>query len=471
MQEIQVVPALIDLHVRPVLNEMGGPDVETIAVQARDRGLDGVAIIAADAAFDLGDTRSLTAATGIQLFVGVELTSEIGELLCFPRAVDDWYRAASWQALPRGNSGAPRVYAAAAVFKAFADRGGAVAVVPNAAAANADGAQATLIGATVVAMAAAADAGDAENGNEAIINAAYAARLACVGVSASGPSNTGFGAMATVFAAPPFSQESLVDGLRSGRVWPAEIGVPWPQKTTIAQAQPQQRRERPAPAANATADAADERAQQARADEQQARADRAAERKILHDKAIAERAALRAAQQAERKAKQDKRAKQDPFERPGDNRGNRLNRDDLKRQLVQPIENDEQPSFDPVAAMYGLDGRKQLRQANKSDIELDRINGNRNKGPDTNVMYMSFEDMRQERQHVSLLFAETEAEDQLEDSISLRFALSYYRQGSAPIQARDLPAAPSRRGSGGDRGRGRDSGGRDSSGGDRRRRR
>lgn len=467
MQEIQVVPALIDLYVQPLFNDTGSPDVETIAVQARDRGLDGVAIVAADAAFDLGDTRTLTNATGIQLFVGVELSSEIGKLLCFPRAVDDWYRGASWQSLPHSNSGAPRVYTASDVLKAFADRGGAVAVVPAIAADNADGAPAALVGATVVAIAA---AGEAENSNDSAINAAYAARLACIGVSGSGLGDAGFGAMATVFAAPPFSQESLVDGLRSGRVWPAEIGAQWPQKTLPAQAQP--RRERPAQSGGgAIAEAADERAQQMRADEQQARADRAAERKLLHDKAIAERAALRAAQQAERKAKQEKRAKQDPFERPGDNRGNRLNRDDLKRQLVQPIENDEQPSFDPVAAMYGLDGRKALRQMNKSDMELDRINGNRNKGPDTNVMYTSFEDMRQERQHVSLLFAETEAEDQLEDSISLRFALSYYRQGSAPIQARDLPAAPSRRGSGGDRGRSREGGGRDSSGGDRRRRR
>ena len=77
--------------------------------------------------------------------------------------------------------------------------------------------------------------------------------------------------------------------------------------------------------------------------------------------------------------------------------------------------------------MYGLDGRKFLRFSGKSDIELDRINGNRAKGPDPNVMVLpAFDELRQERQHINLLFCQTEEEDDEEDSLSLTIALSYF---------------------------------------------
>ena len=50
-----MTPALIDLHVRPVLNEAGQQDAELLAVQARDHGLDGLAVIAQDEPVALGD--------------------------------------------------------------------------------------------------------------------------------------------------------------------------------------------------------------------------------------------------------------------------------------------------------------------------------------------------------------------------------------------------------------------------------
>lgn len=404
-----MTPALIDLHVRPVLNESGQQDAELLAVQARDHGLDGLAVIALDEAVTLTDTAELSRATGVQLFAGVELTTDAGRLVCFPRAVDAWYTSAGWRTLPR--AGTSSAYDAESVVRAFAERGGAVVAIASAFEGDAPARPAGLCALDVTSMDS-GGAGDDEEAepdilagglDDAALQSAFAGRLACVAGSRAVPGEARFGTVATVFASPPTSQESLVEGLRSGRVWPVEIGAPWADAALQPRRAPMSQPSAP-PAAPAYAPPA------------QAQPSYTAP----------------TAQHSERPQRQSATHRKsgrywDPLERPGDARGNRLNREALRRRIAPLTDEGDQPAFDPVAAMYGLDGRKFLRFSGKSDLELDRINGNRAKGPDPNVMVLpAFDELRQERQHVNLLFCQTEEEDDEEDSISLTIALSYF---------------------------------------------
>jgi hypothetical protein len=268
---------------------------------------------------------------------------------------------------------------------------------------------------------------------------AQGARIACVGGSASAPGQDRFGTVATLFAAPPTNQEAMVEGLRSGRVWPAELGhdlalrnaATAPRKPDKPVVRPEEGNTLPRPPLEAR------------------------QPPLGVDGNVANRPVKPAFEQRPKEArpvqpapavKTEKRGKVDPFERPGDNRGNRLNREEVRRQLYEPTVEEAQPTFDPVAAMYGLDGRRALRNSHKSDVELDRINGNRSRGPDPNVMFSPiFDDMRPERQMISLLFSPTEEKRDLEDSVALRFALTHFKSGNLP--ARD-PGPEKRRGSG-----------------------
>ncbi len=430
-----MIPALIDLHVRPTLNEFGHQDVELLAVQARDHGLDGVVVIGSDAAVELGETATISQATGVQVFTGVELATDHGLLLCYPRQIDDWFKQSGWRVLPRSEASAEAsdgVYQAADIVKAFAERGGAVIGLPLINGHDPAAPPAGLAGIVVTGV----------NVDDRTVAMAQTARLACVGASAATPGQERFGKVATVFAAPPMTQEAMVDGLRSGRVWPAEIGAvlvvtkaqapaPAPQAQAAAPAQPQaarrqDRQDRQAAPQHAPGPNALQPPGPQATNGQQAFASEAREPRA----------------RPQPPAPKPRAPKADPFERPGDNRGNRLNQNDVRRKIA-PSE-DLQPSFDPVASMFGLDGRKIRHWHNKTDVELDRINGNRNKGPDPNVMVMpAFDELRQERQHISLLFSGTHDEDHLDDSVALRFALSHFRRGDdGQVAQRDLPQAP-----------------------------
>lgn len=420
-----MVAVLIDLHVRPVWTEAGEPDIELLLVQARDHGLDGVAIAATDALLDLAGAAEVIAATGVQLFHAVELPSDAGPLLCYPRTLDAWYQGAGWQTLPRAaQQGA---YLAQDVVQAFVQRGGAVVAVASDRPVPAGATALVLVG---------HDAATASEDDRL----ALAGRLPGVGASGASPGEPGFGAAATVFACPPSSQESLVEGLRSGRMWPAAIG-PVPQI------------ERPV---------AVERAAEPAQRPQEARPPRPSreEREAARDAAGPRDAAAPREAAAPRPAKVAKKASRyDALERPGDNRGNRLNREEVLRTLLWvPATEEDQPALDPVALMYGLDTKKQMRWRDKSDAELDRnLNGNRNKGPDPNIMAQpQFEDMRQERLQLSLLFAQTEERNDLQESIALRFALSQLRRNEDGLPV--LSAAP-RSGRGGPRHGGNGNGG------------
>ena len=481
---------LIDLHVRPLWAQPGSVDTELVAVQARDRGLDGVLIAALDAPLTFGDTTELARDTGVDLFCGVELVTDCGVLVCIPRSVDAWYTSAGWQQLRSDAADEPR-YAAARVIGEFVARGGVAIAVPQESTAEGS-AWSVPIGVAAVA----ALTGLQGRLNEGAARLAHRARIASVGGSGCEPGDSQFGRAATLFASPVSSQESLVDGLRSARAWPVEIGVSVQRKSSLGpesrraaggdKSRPDRQLEALARADGGEGTPADrqlggddpppERAgrhgpkphpESSRAHSESGRAHSESGRahsesgRAHSESGRAHSESGRAHSESGRSAREPTvkplaaakpaRGRHDAPERPGDNRGNRLNRDEILRGLWTPVHGDEvQPSADPVAMMYGVESRRQHRRRDYNDLDLDRTyNGNRARGSDPNIMALpSFDEMRPDRQQIQVLFAPNEEKHDLEDSVALRFALAGLRRSGVE----NGPAQPSRgrpRGSGG----------------------
>jgi len=422
-----VVPALIDLHVQPVLAEDGRPDLDLLAVQARAQGLDGIVVVGAGRLPELGATAALTAATGVLIFAGVGLQTAHGLVIGLPRQVD-----ADWGDLGGGVD--PSQLATDTAIAALAERGATILWTNGAPVPHGVHGVFSLVG------------GDEPALDPAAVQVAYSQRIACVAGSGAQPGEPRFGVVATMFASPPTNQEQLVEALRSGRCFPVEVGCPWmsaspgrepgrfPMVTDRGQRPPRQVAETEPRAAEAGP--SDRAARMAERD-----AERAARATAKAEALAAQRAA-----KVEAKAQRDKLRPlpnkggryKDLLERPGDNRGNRLQREELARILMPPQSDDIQPYLDPVAAVYGLDSKKTLRMAGKSDYELDKINGNRAKGHDPNVMYMpTFDELRTDRQSITVLFAHTEEQYRLEDSVALRFALQHFRGEDGDLQMPD----------------------------------
>jgi hypothetical protein len=422
-------PTLVDLHVRPVLNEVGRHDVELLAVQARDRGIDGLAVVGCDEGVDLGDTAEVCAATGVHLFAGVELETDAGRLLCYPRTVDGWFLDARWREIEKTNGAGPARYPSGEIVRVFSERGGVVVAAGDAATEQLPEPQPIAIVPGVAAVAVAVPGGGS-GFDERALHAAYTARVACIGGSGAVPGDDRFGAVATVFALPPTSQEALVDGLRSGRVWPVEIGARWVPQPARA----------PEPVEPAAATASESHGPDRAAERpSQRRRDSSNGRESFNGRDSQRQDGGRRGQGPQgQPAKPSWRY--DSYERPGDNRGNRLNRDELLRRMPMAAPDDSQPRHDPIAVFYGVE-RRQLRLASLRDDELDRINGNRARGPDPNVMAMpSFDELRPDRHNLQALLGRFEdEEDDLEDSVSLRFALAHYNQTLGQVSVQHLP--------------------------------
>ena len=404
-----MVPALIDLHVRPTLAEGASLDLLAMAKVAREQGLNGMVVFGLDAPLDLATAAAATEETGVSIYTGVELDTDVGRILCLPAEIDGWFRAGSWQEL--ANGAGPGVYPCAAIVEAFAGRGGAVVVAQpfdrDLAHPCAEAAFAATAGLTAVIVA--SDPRHAVS-NERAVTAARAAKLSCVAGSAAAPGAPQFGKVATFFATPPATQAQLVQGLRRGRVWPVEIGY---KAATSA---------------------------------------RASERTRASTAGDADGSEKKAREPVKRTSRRRRGADED-------NRGNRL---DLKR-LDRPIRSQydaRQPDFDPIARLYGID----IRRANPlvhlnhmSDDELDRINGNRNRGADPNVMSRpDFGELRAERHHISLLLKTIDPHrHDVQDSIAMRFALEGVSDDATQPTAPSNDSRPNRPNKGNANGRGR----------------
>lgn len=356
-----VNPTLIDLHVRT--DETTSLDVDTYADAAMEAGIDGIAVIGLNAA-----PKIVNSGEKLAVFAGVEVDTDVGRLLCYPKELDEWFATAGWQDVAKTNGGGPEVYLGSELVEAFSSRGGAVvAAQPYDRDLSHPCGEDAFVGAKGLTAVIVASSPRHTASNERAAAAALTAKLPCVAGSASSSQTDRFGTVATMFARPPADQAEFVEGLRAGRVWPVEIGGAREVRKTTEEP----RKEQEAPPV--------------------------------------------AARRAPKKRRVD-----------NDNRGNRLDLARLRSKPVEPQHNDRQPDFDPIARLYGLADRKSDRfekWAGMSDDDLDRINGNRDRGPDPNVMSKpDFRVLRAERQHVNLLLQTIEESDEA-DSVALRFAL------------------------------------------------
>lgn len=364
--------ALIDLHVRQADAPL---ELDPLRLAAQERGLDGVLIVGDGVA----PTLPAGADDSLRVFAAVELDTDLGRLVCVPGEVDEWFTEAGWAELPKGDAG----FEGAALVAAFSERGGAVFVAQPY---DRDLAHVCLgdafVGQEGLAAVVVTSSPRHTTSNERAAAAAGTAKLPGVAGSASTPDGPRFGTVATLFPKAPLDQSGLVAGLKSGRFWPVEISGAGRRKA-----------------------AAKGRKGKEHKDGQQA------------DKQAAK--LTKAEKRAEKKARKRSRKGKD------DNRGNQLDISRLSRPVHNPYDN-RQPDFDPIARLYGLHDRRDQRLTGRSDDELDRINGNRARGPDGNVMRApDFRELRAERQHVNLLLQTIDTERQQDqDSIALRFAVA-----------------------------------------------
>ncbi len=372
-------PTLIDLHVRPNPGDES-IDLSAVSRRARETGIDGIAAVGLDAPPDVTG-----AAEGVTVFAAIEVDTDVGRLVCFPKDIDEWFTAGGWKEVGKTNGAGPAVYVGDQLVAAFTARGGAViAAQPydrdlahpcgEDAFTRAKGLSAVVVTSSPRHTAS----------NERAVTAAMSAELPCVAGSASGVGGSRFGTVATLFARPPSDQAALVEGLRKGRVWPAEIGP--------EQAKKQSGKDKD----NANASAKDN-------------------------------------QKSNNRGKKKRRG-------GDDNRGNRLDLNSLRAKPTASTWDQRQPDLDPIARLYGLADRKVDRfekWSGLNDDELDRINGNRERGADTNVMCKpDFRVLRAERQHVSMLLQTIEHNDEA-DSVALRFAV-HALENASPEQLAEV---------------------------------
>ena len=367
-KERLVNAALIDLHVRA--GQEGPLDLTTLLQSASTSGLDGVLVVGE------GVAPRLTAASEgeqppVQVYCAVELDSELGRLVCVPGVIDTWFTEGGWNELPKGDNG----FEGAALIDAFNQRGGTVFVAqPFDRDLSHDCREDAFVGHEGLSAVVVTSSPRHTTSNERAAAAAITAKLPGAGGSASPPGGPRFGSVATLFPKAPLNQSGLISGLKSGRFWPVEITGTARRK--VAEAKP---------------------------------------------RVVAEPRERAAAQPTKPDVKLKKRGRKSKE----DNRGNELNLVRATRPVNNPYDS-RQPDLDPIARLYGLHDRRDQRHAGRSDVELDRVDGNRARGPDANVMRPAdFRELRAERQHVNLLLQTIDTQRQLNrESIALRFAIA-----------------------------------------------
>ncbi|MCB9738732.1 MAG: hypothetical protein H6747_05650 [Deltaproteobacteria bacterium] len=411
-----MIPTLIDLHVRAGADAL---DPTTLRDAAAAEGLDGMLLVAPDAAPALDVGVAGEGEGAVLFFVAAELDTDVGRLICVPAAADDWFRGRGWAEL----KGEADAYPAAAVAGAFAERGGAVIVAqPFDRDLDHDAQGDVFVGTEGLHAVVVTSSPRHTTSNERAVATTKAAGLRAVGGSAAAPGEPRFGGVATVFAEPPVDQAGLVAALRGGRLWPAEM-VPARESSH-----------------GNSAGSSDDGANNGNDD----------------DGGDAERSEGRGGRAPKEKKGRtiEKKGKAGRGGRE-DNRGNRLDPVLLRTPMQNPWDH-RQPDFDPIAKLYGLADRHRAdRWSGKSDDELDRVNGNRTRGNDPNVMAApDFRELRAERQHVGLLLDAIDHNDEFQESVALRFAVQALErvaeeEGVSTIEAAETLASQHGGGGGG----------------------
>ncbi|HAN30828.1 MAG TPA: hypothetical protein DCQ06_04455 [Myxococcales bacterium] len=207
--------ALIDLHVRATEDPLSAA---FLLEQASTKGLDGLVLVGQGQAPQIEDAEDVRKA----IYVGVEVDTDIGRLLCLPSTIDEWFTESKWNELTQGEQGLNAVE----VAKEFTERGGVVMVAQpfdrdlghpclEDAFQSLDTLSAVVVTSSPKHTAS----------NERASKAAVEAKLPGAGGSASTIRGERFGSVATLFPRHPVDQQALVAGVKSGRMWPVEMTV------------------------------------------------------------------------------------------------------------------------------------------------------------------------------------------------------------------------------------------------------
>ncbi len=446
--------ALIDLHVR--VGDGGPLNLNALVEAAHARGLDGVVVVGDDEAPNL--ERDDDGPNGVGVYQAVELDTELGQLICVPAQVDEWFTGAEWKALalptpaePDGATDASGEGELSPEAQSAAEAAGGSDDDANAdETPDQDDDAASLADALVAAVAESAPepqeprrrrsrkskknkrrdlppryAGDAivsafvERGGVVVVAQPYdrdlahqcredafvgEGRLAGVVVTSSPRHTTSNerAAHAAVAAKLPGAagSASTIGGNRFGTVATLFPRRPGSQEALVHGL----RSGRFWPVEIAGRVKAPNRKDK----------DKAGDKDKDKDAA-----------QASKPEPKEKKSKKKNRKTKEDNRGNQLDMVRLARPVDNPYDG-RQPEFDPIARLYGMHDKRKHALNGKSDAELDRINGNRSSGPDPNIMRgPDFRELRAERQHVNLLLQTIDTQRQQDrDSIALRFAVT-----------------------------------------------
>lgn len=210
---------LVDLHV--YTSASGGRPLDQVIAEAREFGLDGIAVVDRRASSDTVAALASGAAGDFPVFVGVEIETRDGDAIVFVPRLDPFLSREEWRQLLTLDK--PRL----AEVRELVEREGGVVLLahpydrtrtaaPRDRVFAIEGAQAFEVG---------NDAAEPRDTRTAI-EALTAGRMAAFGGSANRGRGRNNSRWATLFGAKIANNAELVDAIRGGNFWAVEIGAP-----------------------------------------------------------------------------------------------------------------------------------------------------------------------------------------------------------------------------------------------------
>ena len=211
---------LVDIQVHTKGTPGCSVELAELVESARTHGLDGLCVTEVGVAADVSEVRRVSEAAGFAVFVGVEIPTDQGRLLAYPRAVDDPdYVNAQW-----GEAGAEGVYDFAEVMDFLADSDWAVvAAHPNDREVGGPVMADQIFRVKGLHAVVVANGRGSALADDLAVEAAASMHLPGVASTGSGPDLSRLGVVATVLPRTVRSQQELAEALCGQDLWAVEL--------------------------------------------------------------------------------------------------------------------------------------------------------------------------------------------------------------------------------------------------------